>query len=307
MLADPSGHPFCVCASAESAGVVWQEVSIDCPDGIALGRFYAELLGYEMTYSGPEGAFITADGEPPIMFQNVADYNPPRWPDPATRSRGTDIRVDDIDARRPECSRSARPGFPVVGAHEWFPGLRRPGRSPVLSGLGRIALVLGENLPNTIHVHVTGEFMACSRRGLLHGALLTLGGAGVGAAATAATEMMHPGRLPLDGGYAPAGNPSGWSQRGGLRTFWHVPAGKPWVALTFDDGPEPSWTPRVLDTLERLEAPATFFVVGDRLQRNARLVRGRYERHEVAEPHVDTSRPGAARRSAGARRAGPLP
>jgi peptidoglycan/xylan/chitin deacetylase (PgdA/CDA1 family) len=119
----------------------------------------------------------------------------------------------------------------------------------------------------------------------------------VGAAAATATEMARPGRLPLDGGYAPAGNPSGWSQRGGLRTFWHIPTDKPWVALTFDDGPEPNWTPRVLDTLEKLEAPATFFVVGDRLARNAHLVRGRYERHEVANhtwTHQDLARLGEA-------------
>ncbi len=32
--------------------------------------------------------------------------------------------------------------------------------------------------------------------------------------------------------------------------------------LTFDDGPSPSATPRVLDTLERHQVPATFFMVG---------------------------------------------
>ncbi len=33
------------------------------------------------------------------------------------------------------------------------------------------------------------------------------------------------------------------------------------VALTFDDGPDPVWTPRVLDTLRRVEAHATFFAI----------------------------------------------
>ncbi|GIH06356.1 hypothetical protein Rhe02_44230 [Rhizocola hellebori] len=99
VLADPSGHPFCVCASPDATGLVWQEVSIDCPDGEALGRFYAEVLGYEMTYSGPEGAFITADGQLPIMFQNVVGYHPPQWPDPVHPQQGhLDIRVDDVDA-----------------------------------------------------------------------------------------------------------------------------------------------------------------------------------------------------------------
>lgn len=34
------------------------------------------------------------------------------------------------------------------------------------------------------------------------------------------------------------------------------------VALTFDDGPDPVWTPRILDVLKREGAPATFFVTG---------------------------------------------
>ena len=34
------------------------------------------------------------------------------------------------------------------------------------------------------------------------------------------------------------------------------------VALTFDDGPDPAWTPRILDVLKREGAPATFFVTG---------------------------------------------
>jgi hypothetical protein len=99
VLADPSGHPFCVCASPEAGGFVWQEVSIDCPDGEVLGRFWAEVLGYEMTYSGPEGSFITADGALPIMFQNVSGYHAPQWPDPAHPQQGhLDIVVDDVDA-----------------------------------------------------------------------------------------------------------------------------------------------------------------------------------------------------------------
>jgi peptidoglycan-N-acetylglucosamine deacetylase len=34
------------------------------------------------------------------------------------------------------------------------------------------------------------------------------------------------------------------------------------VALTFDDGPNPPWTGRILDVLERYDVPATFFCVG---------------------------------------------
>jgi peptidoglycan/xylan/chitin deacetylase (PgdA/CDA1 family) len=40
------------------------------------------------------------------------------------------------------------------------------------------------------------------------------------------------------------------------------PADRPHIALTFDDGPHPEWTPKVLDALDRASAKATFFVVG---------------------------------------------
>jgi cellulose synthase/poly-beta-1,6-N-acetylglucosamine synthase-like glycosyltransferase/peptidoglycan/xylan/chitin deacetylase (PgdA/CDA1 family) len=36
------------------------------------------------------------------------------------------------------------------------------------------------------------------------------------------------------------------------------------ISLTFDDGPDPTWTPQVLDVLRRHHVPATFFVVGSR-------------------------------------------
>ena len=100
VLADPSGHPFCVCDSHEMTELTWQEVAVDCPDGKTLGEFYAELLGYEMTYAGPEGSFITAQGKLPLMFQNVTGYRAPRWPDPAYPQQAhLDIEVDDIEAQ----------------------------------------------------------------------------------------------------------------------------------------------------------------------------------------------------------------
>ncbi|WP_068077334.1 glycosyltransferase [Novosphingobium lentum] len=35
------------------------------------------------------------------------------------------------------------------------------------------------------------------------------------------------------------------------------------VSLTFDDGPDPTWTPRILSVLEQYHVPATFFVIGE--------------------------------------------
>src|SRR5262245_44213991 len=52
------------------------------------------------------------------------------------------------------------------------------------------------------------------------------------------------------------------------------------VALTFDDGPDPVWTPRVLDILKQAAVPASFFVIGQNGQANPDLVK-----RIVAEGH----------------------
>jgi cellulose synthase/poly-beta-1,6-N-acetylglucosamine synthase-like glycosyltransferase/peptidoglycan/xylan/chitin deacetylase (PgdA/CDA1 family) len=45
------------------------------------------------------------------------------------------------------------------------------------------------------------------------------------------------------------------------------------IALSFDDGPDPRWTPRIAATLRRLGVPATFFVVGSEVARHPDVVR----------------------------------
>jgi peptidoglycan/xylan/chitin deacetylase (PgdA/CDA1 family) len=44
------------------------------------------------------------------------------------------------------------------------------------------------------------------------------------------------------------------------------------IYLTFDDGPQPDWTPRVLDVLERHDARATFFMLGQQASQYPALV-----------------------------------
>jgi peptidoglycan/xylan/chitin deacetylase (PgdA/CDA1 family) len=51
------------------------------------------------------------------------------------------------------------------------------------------------------------------------------------------------------------------------------PAGARGVVLTFDDGPDPKWTPHVLDTLDKFGAKATFFVIGRKAEKHADVVR----------------------------------
>jgi cellulose synthase/poly-beta-1,6-N-acetylglucosamine synthase-like glycosyltransferase/peptidoglycan/xylan/chitin deacetylase (PgdA/CDA1 family) len=45
------------------------------------------------------------------------------------------------------------------------------------------------------------------------------------------------------------------------------------VALTFDDGPDPHWTPKIVAILKRDHVPATFFMMGSAVVRNPGLVK----------------------------------
>lgn len=47
------------------------------------------------------------------------------------------------------------------------------------------------------------------------------------------------------------------------RSVWHAPRhdGKPAIYLTYDDGPNPTATPALLDVLAREQATATFFII----------------------------------------------
>jgi peptidoglycan/xylan/chitin deacetylase (PgdA/CDA1 family) len=51
------------------------------------------------------------------------------------------------------------------------------------------------------------------------------------------------------------------------------PATRRRIALTFDDGPDPLWTERILDLLARRQVRASFFLVGERAARSPATVR----------------------------------
>ncbi|HET6764645.1 MAG TPA: glycosyltransferase [Longimicrobiaceae bacterium] len=69
------------------------------------------------------------------------------------------------------------------------------------------------------------------------------------------------------------------------------------VALTFDDGPDASWTPAILDTLAALHAPATFFVIGRNVETaiglTRRIVREGHElgNHTFTHPNLALTPP----------------
>jgi peptidoglycan/xylan/chitin deacetylase (PgdA/CDA1 family) len=67
------------------------------------------------------------------------------------------------------------------------------------------------------------------------------------------------------------------------------------VALTFDDGPDPEWTPQILDILERAGVRATFFMIGEALEACPDLGREIAARGHEAEAHLYSHSPEAAR------------
>ena len=66
------------------------------------------------------------------------------------------------------------------------------------------------------------------------------------------------------------------------------------IVLTFDDGPDPDYTPRILDILKREKVPAAFFVVGSMAEKNIQILRREYEEgyeignHTFFHPDIST-------------------
>ncbi|MEU7101908.1 glycosyltransferase [Streptomyces longwoodensis] len=85
--------------------------------------------------------------------------------------------------------------------------------------------------------------------------------------------------------------------RGGRATTVSVPDRT--IALTFDDGPNPTWTPQVLAVLEKYDVPGTFFLVGSMVSRYPGIVRNLVRQgNEVGIhtfTHVDLSYQSSAR------------
>ncbi|MEU5114798.1 glycosyltransferase [Streptomyces longwoodensis] len=85
--------------------------------------------------------------------------------------------------------------------------------------------------------------------------------------------------------------------RGGRATTVSVPDKT--IALTFDDGPDPTWTPQVLAVLEKYDVPGTFFLVGSMVSRYPGIVRNLVRQgNEVGIhtfTHVDLSYQSSAR------------
>ena len=68
---------------------------------------------------------------------------------------------------------------------------------------------------------------------------------------------------------------------------WRVPTDQPLVALSFDDGPNPTHTPEVLALLPHYGAHATFFLIGSRAAAHPELVAAiKADGHEVGNHYL---------------------
>jgi catechol-2,3-dioxygenase len=98
-LTDPAGHPFDLCVAENNETTTLMGVMLDCPDATVLATFYSSLLGKPVSYDGDGVAMIGEDGGQPIMFQQIENYQAPRWPDPAYPQQfHLDVTVDEIEA-----------------------------------------------------------------------------------------------------------------------------------------------------------------------------------------------------------------
>jgi peptidoglycan/xylan/chitin deacetylase (PgdA/CDA1 family) len=62
----------------------------------------------------------------------------------------------------------------------------------------------------------------------------------------------------------------------------------PAIALTFDDGPNPVYTPQLLDLLKKYGVKASFFVVGSKVKANPAIIkRMSQEGHTIGIHHYD--------------------
>ncbi|HEX4902211.1 MAG TPA: polysaccharide deacetylase family protein [Acidimicrobiales bacterium] len=102
------------------------------------------------------------------------------------------------------------------------------------------------------------------RRFLALAGLVGSGAAGGAAAlatqAVAGVPVAEPPRAPSP--REQVGEQPDLPNRGSHRVIWSVDTEQPLAALTFDDGPDPEFTPAILDVLARYEVPATFFMMG---------------------------------------------
>ncbi|MFC4112133.1 VOC family protein [Nonomuraea zeae] len=81
-----------------------RSIVFDCPDPKALAGFYADLLGWPVTFAEDDWAVVADSGSSSrLAFQLAPDHVPPVWPDPERPQQiHLDLTVGDLDAAEAE-------------------------------------------------------------------------------------------------------------------------------------------------------------------------------------------------------------
>jgi peptidoglycan-N-acetylglucosamine deacetylase len=118
---------------------------------------------------------------------------------------------------------------------------------------------------------------------------LGIGSAGalaVAAPGAAYAAGLHNGERRLSGDLS--ASVKAGQRRGHVNVWWSVTTTDKVLGLTFDDGPTKQFTPEVLDILDRYQVPASFFLIGEMVNRRPDDVRRMVEAgHEVANHTFD--------------------
>lgn len=60
----------------------------------------------------------------------------------------------------------------------------------------------------------------------------------------------------------------------------------PKIAITFDDGPNPEWTPKLLEGLKERGVKASFFVIGEKAEKHSEIIKNMYEDGHLIGNHT---------------------
>lgn len=120
-------------------------------------------------------------------------------------------------------------------------------------------------------------------------ALLATGLLGLGPALGQTAMPQHTATVAMSAPSPTAASPSasaapdaGATQRRPTVTYTSVDVDGPYIALTFDDGPNPATTPKLLKILQARGVKATFFVLGNRAAENEDILKRMVDAgHEV--------------------------
>lgn len=132
------------------------------------------------------------------------------------------------------------------------------------------------------------------RRALAFGGGVVMGAAGAGVTRQVKDRLDENTPLPFYGSPVSAVHPDRSAPGvAGASVVWSGSTSGRRVALTFDDGPHPDWTPDVLAALRRTGVPATFFCVGHDVRDHGAIHRESVGTHELAShgfEHIDFGR-----------------